>query len=60
MNVKKTVVGEVVSASDGGKVEKAAEGIRAVNPTSVIAWEVPLDPDDEKTLDYTYFTYVRY
>lgn len=60
VNVKKTVVGEVVSASDGGKVEKAAEGIRAVNPTSIITWEVPLEPGEEKTLDYTYFTYVRY
>jgi len=60
VSVKKMVVGEVISAGQKAKVEKAAEGIRALNPTSVITWDVPLELGEEKTLDYAYFTYVRY
>ena len=60
VTVKKTLTGEVVSSSSDGKAEKTSEEIKAVNPTSIITWEVPLKAGEEKTLDYTYFTYVRY
>jgi len=60
VTVKKTLTGEVVSASQDGKVEKTAEGIKTVNPTSVITWEVPINPGEEKSLEYTYYVYVRY
>jgi len=60
VTVKKAITGEVVSVGHNGKIEKSAEGIKAVNPTSVITWEVPLAAGEEKTLDYTYFVYVRY
>jgi len=60
VTVKKTLTGEVVSASRDGKVEKTAEGIKTVNPTSVITWEVPINPGEENTLEYTYYVYVRY
>ncbi|HET6457112.1 MAG TPA: hypothetical protein VFI02_22155 [Armatimonadota bacterium] len=60
VTVKKRVTGEVVTASDDGKTEKVSEGIKAVNPTSVITWDIPLKAGEEKTINYTYFTYVRY
>ena len=60
VTVKKTLTGEVVSASRDGEVEKTAEGIKTVNPTSVITWEVPINPGEENTLEYTYYVYVRY
>lgn len=60
VTVKKTLTGEVVSTDAGGKAEKTSEEIKAVNPTSIITWEVPLKAGEEKILDYTYFTYVRY
>ena len=60
VTVKKTLTGEVVSASQDGKVEKTAEGIKTVNPTSVITWEVPINPGEENTLEYTYYVHVRY
>lgn len=60
VTVKKRVTGEVITASDDGKTEKVSEGIKAVNPTSVITWDIPLKAGEEKTISYTYFTYVRY
>jgi len=60
VSVKKAVVGDVVSAGQDAEVRKAAEGMRSVNSTSLITWSVPLEPGEEKTLDYTYATYVRY
>jgi hypothetical protein len=60
LDVRKTLVGEVLSASDDGKIAKTAEAVRSVNPTSIISWKVPLKPGEEKKLTYTYFTYVRY
>ncbi|HUV04277.1 MAG TPA: hypothetical protein VMX94_04145 [Armatimonadota bacterium] len=60
VTVKKKLTGEVVSASHDGKVEKQAEGVNPVNPTSLITWEVPLNPGEEKTLEYSYYAYVRY
>jgi hypothetical protein len=60
VTVKRRVTGEVITASDDGKTEKVSEGIKAVNPTSVITWEIPLKPGEEKAISYTYFTYVRY
>jgi hypothetical protein len=60
VTVKKTVIGEVTSAGQGGSAVKTTEGFRAVNPTSIITWEVPLQPGEEKSLDYTYHTYISY
>lgn len=60
VDVKKTLVGEVLSASDDGAATKTAEAVRSVNPTSIISWKAPLKPGEEKKLTYTYFTYVRY
>lgn len=60
VQVTKTIIGEVTSTGLNGKVEKMGVKIRAVNPTSVVTWDVPLDPGEEKTLDYAYFTYIRY
>ena len=60
VTIKKTLIGEVVTASDDGKVQKVTKGLKAVNPTSVITWDVPLKPGEQKKVSYTYFTYVRY
>jgi hypothetical protein len=60
VSVKKTVTGEVSASGTAESVKKTTQGIRAVNPTSVISWKVPLKPGEEKNLEYTYFDYVRY
>lgn len=58
MDISKTVTGEVVQ-NGGGKVEKLAAALKAINPTSFIQWEFPLKAGEEKTITYTYTIYVR-
>ena len=60
VQVTKTIIGEVISTSGDGNIQKAGVAIRAANPTSIVTWKVPLKPGEEKTLDYSYFTFVRY
>jgi hypothetical protein len=59
VTINKTLTGEATSAGQGGKITKKMEGLRAVNPTSVISWDVVLKPGEEKTVDYTYHTYIQ-
>jgi hypothetical protein len=59
LTIRKTVTGEVDVASDGGATTKLAEAFNSVNPTSRIAWEVPLGPGAEKVITYRYRVYVR-
>jgi|GEM_PF-3443548 len=54
MNVKKSLMGEVLETSSDGKVVKVAKNLAAVNPNSLIAWEFGLAPGAEKTLTYQY------
>lgn len=58
MDIEKTVTGEVAQ-NGGGKVEKLATALKAINPTSFIQWEFPLKAGEEKTITYTYTIYVR-
>ncbi len=57
--IHRTVVGEVLSASDAPKTEKLAEVIRSVNPTSHIAWHLSLKSGEEKVITYRYKVLVR-
>ncbi len=59
ISVNKTLVGEVSSADNSGVATKTSEGIQSFNPISIIKWEVPLAPGEEKTLTYNYSTYIR-
>jgi len=60
VTVKAIAIGEVSSTSPQATVKKTTEGLKAVNPTSVMTWSVPLNPGEEKSLDYSYTTNVRY
>jgi hypothetical protein len=66
-NVKKTpielvltrnVVGEVISATDTGKIKKEGLNLQSINSNSVVKWNVSI-PSGEKELKYTYKVYVR-
>lgn len=60
MTIKRTLTGDVTTIGQGGKVVKSSEGLKAVNPTSELTWEVKLASGEEKAVDYTYVTLVRY
>jgi hypothetical protein len=60
ITIKRTLTGDITTIGQGGKVVKSSEGMKAVNPTSVLTWELKLAPGEEKAVDYTYVTLVRY
>lgn len=54
----RNLVGEVVSASDDGKISREGLNLQSVNPNSVVKWNLML-PNGEKEIRYTYKIYVR-
>lgn len=54
----RNMVGEVVSASDNGKISREGLNLQSVNPNSIVKWNLML-PNGEKEIRYTYKIYVR-
>ena len=54
----RNLVGEVLEASDGGKISREGLNLQAVNPNSYIRWNLNL-PTGEKEIKYSYKIYVR-
>lgn len=57
--ITKSLTGEVVDATDGGKGVALATLRGAVNPSSKIDWEIQLGAGESKTIRYHYTIYVR-
>jgi len=60
LDIRKKITGEVVAASQDGKIRKVAEGIsrQRANSSSIITWEVPVGAGAEVKLAYSYKIYV--
>lgn len=54
----RNMVGEVVSASDNGKISREGLNLQSVNPNSIVKWNLML-PSGEREIRYTYKIYVR-
>ena len=54
LSVRKSLVGEVLESSEGGKVVKVVKKLNSVNPDSRVSWEFELAPGAEKVLTYSY------
>lgn len=54
----RNVVGEVSAAGDNGKISREGLNLQAVNPNSIVKWNLLL-PNGEKEIKYTYKIYVR-
>ncbi len=54
----RNLVGEVVSASDGGKISREGLNLQMVNPNSIVKWNLTI-PTGEKEITYTYKVYIR-
>jgi hypothetical protein len=59
VKVAKTLTGEVASASHDSKVVKLAKGIKDLNPTSQITWQLDVDPGKSLSLTYEFSILVR-
>ena len=56
--ITRNLVGEVLSATDGGKPARQGLNLQAVNPNSVVKWNLSL-ANGEKEIRYTYKIYIR-
>lgn len=54
----RNLVGEVISAGDGGKISREGLNLQMVNPNSVVKWNLTM-PTGEKEITYTYKVYIR-
>lgn len=57
--ITRSFVGEVVSMTNDGHVEKLAEVIREMNPTSRVTWDLAAKAGEEKTITYRYKILIR-
>lgn len=58
MVLKRNLVGDVTEASDGGMISREGLNLQAVNPNSIVKWNVTL-PSGEKEISYSYKIFVR-
>lgn len=56
--ITRNMVGQVLTASDMGKITKEGLNLQAINPNSRIKWNLTLAPG-AKEIKYTYKVYVR-
>jgi hypothetical protein len=59
LEITKHVQGEVAANPDEARVVAVAEGLRRVNPTTRLTWDLPLEPGEDRTLTYSYSLFVR-
>ncbi len=59
LEATKDVSGEVLSSSPQARVETTARGLRAINPSSVLTWELPLKARGKLEIDYRYHILLR-
>lgn len=54
----RNVTGDVLSAAENGKISREGFNLQAVNPNSIIKWNLTL-PTGEKEIKYSYKVFVR-
>jgi hypothetical protein len=61
LKITKSLDGEVQQADKDPKIQKLANGLRQVNPTSQLIWNLEVQPgkDNQVTIEYTYTVFVR-
>lgn len=55
----RNLVGEVLTAGDGGKISKAGLNLQSFNPNSIIKWNLSVPAGGEREIRYTYKIYIR-
>lgn len=61
LEIKKRLSGEVQNADGDPEITKIAEGLRSVNPTSELVWNVELKPgfENKQVFEYSYTVHVQ-
>ena len=58
IRVSHKIPGEVNRTSDDGTIKKSPSPVQGPNPQSVITWEINLPAKGEKSINYTYQSYI--
>jgi len=56
--ITRDLIGEALTASDDGKISRQGFNLQAINPNSLVKWNLKI-PNGEKELRYTFKIYVR-
>lgn len=56
--ITRDLIGEALTASDDGKISRQGFNLQAINPNSVVKWNLNV-PNGEKEVRYTFKIYVR-
>ncbi|MGI6458145.1 MAG: hypothetical protein ACOX5R_21355 [bacterium] len=61
LEVTKHVLGDVLESSGDAEITKAARGLREINTSTKIVWNLEVQPgrDNQASLDYTYEVYAQ-
>ena len=59
MDIRKSIIGEVIEAGYDAEITMVAEGITGVNPSSSVRWQILLEAGEEITVYYNYKVYIR-
>ena len=59
LEITKTFSGELISSTPEGKVLQLARGLKTVNPTNLLTWQLPVGRGEEIELHYRYKVLVR-
>lgn len=61
LEISKVLSGDVVSADGDPEINKLAEGLRSVNSTSELKWNLEIKPgvDNKQVFEYSYTVYVQ-
>lgn len=59
MEVTKTITGTTNSVGSDAEVKFLGRGIKKINPTSLLTWQLELKPLEKKVLIYSYNVYIR-
>jgi hypothetical protein len=57
LEIKKLIVGEVLSTTYNGKAVKTVQGLTSVNPNSIITWTIPVKANENIIVNYRYQIY---
>lgn len=59
VTITKELSGEMLKSTPPAKVEQTAKGLKKVNPTNVLTWELPVAALGKLEIEYQYHVYVR-
>jgi hypothetical protein len=59
LHITRNITGELISATNDGKSRKTATAIQALNPSSIVEWEIPMKAGEQISIKYRYKFLIR-